>query len=46
VHGCLTFQDYHIFTVHRIELREFISAKFFCLFLMVSEIEAFKLFYF
>ncbi len=45
VHVCLTSEDYQIFTVHRIEHREFESAKIFGLSFLVFEIEAF-LFYF
>ncbi len=44
--GCLTFQDYKIFTVYRIELREFKSVEMFCLSLLVFEIEAFTFFLF
>ncbi len=44
MHGCLTSEDYQIFTVHRIEHREFKSAEHFCLSLLVFEIEALKVF--
>ncbi len=37
----LTSKDYQIFTVHRIEHREFESAEIFCLSFLVFEIEAF-----
>jgi hypothetical protein len=46
VRGCLTFQDYQIFTVYRIEHREFKSVEIFCLPLLVFEIEAFTFFLF
>jgi hypothetical protein len=42
VHGFLTSQNYQIFTVHRIEQREFKSAKSFFLSLLVFEIGAFN----
>ncbi len=33
MHGCLTFQDYQIFTVYRIEHREFKSVEIFFVYL-------------
>jgi hypothetical protein len=39
VHVCLTSEDYKIFTVHRIEHREFESAEIFCLSLLVFFID-------
>jgi hypothetical protein len=44
VHSCLTFQDYQIFTLYRIEHRGFKSVEIFCLSLLVFEIEAFTFF--
>ncbi len=41
VHGCLTSEDYKLFTVHRIEHREFKSVEISCLSLLFLEIEAF-----
>jgi hypothetical protein len=43
VHGCLTFEEYQIFAVHRTEHREFKSAKIFCSSLLIFETEAFFL---
>jgi hypothetical protein len=45
VHGCLTSEDYKIFTEHRTEHREFKSTEHFCLSLLVFGIEALKVFY-
>jgi hypothetical protein len=45
VHVCLTSEDYQIFTVHRIEHREFESAEIFCLSFFIFEIEVFYVFF-